>query len=278
MTDTTLAASSETTAPDHALADEISQIADAPVTPEQSGAAERYPLLLIGIALAAGAVLLVAGLGFAFGGEHIYAFDRAILLAMRETVPAGSGGGTELVPEGPKWLVQAFIDITALGGGTVLTLVVLGALGLLLLQRHVLTAALLAGGVVSGSLAVSIAKMLFQRDRPDVIDHLVDVGTASFPSGHSANSAIVYLTLALLVAQILSKRVQRTYVVALASGLVLAVGTSRVFLGVHWPSDVVAGWSFGTLWALGWWTLGAGLRERYAGRRLLAETDERAGA
>lgn len=249
-------------AADRELAEDISELADAQVTPERSGAARRYPLAMIGIALGAGAVLLVTVLGFAFAGDRVYAFDRAILLNMRDPAPGGVG---PMVPEGPAWLVQAMIDITALGGGTVLTLVVLGALGLLLIQRHVLTAALLAGGVVSGSLSVSLAKMLFGRDRPDVIEHLVDVGTASFPSGHSANSAIVYLTAALMLTQIFESHVQRIYVVVLAAALVLAIGTSRVYLGVHWPSDVLAGWSFGALWALGWWVLGAGLRERYAG-------------
>ncbi|UAB79829.1 phosphatase PAP2 family protein [Erythrobacter sp. SCSIO 43205] len=217
---------------------------------------------MIGVALGAVAVLIVTALGFAFAGDRVYAFDRAILLKMRDPAPGGVG---PMVPEGPSWLVQAMIDITALGGATVLTLVVLGALGLLLIQRHIFTAALLAGGVVSGSLSVGLAKFAFGRDRPDVIEHLVEVGTASFPSGHSAVSAIVYLTVALMLTQIFETHRQRIYVVVLAAALVLTIGTSRVYLGVHWPSDVLAGWSFGALWALGWWVLGAGLRERYAG-------------
>lgn len=125
-----------------------------------------------------------------------------------------------------------------------------------------LTAALLVGGVVSGSIAVALAKALFGRARPDLIDHLVEVGSASFPSGHSANSAIVYLTLAILLTQIVPRRAQRLYLIGVAVALTAAIGLSRVYLGVHWPSDVLAGWAFGTLWAMAWWALGAWLRGR----------------
>jgi undecaprenyl-diphosphatase len=87
----------------------------------------------------------------------------------------------------------------------------------------------------------------------------------SFPSGHSANSAIVYLTLATLLTQAIRGAALRRYVVGAAIALVFAIGVSRVYLGVHWPSDVLAGWSFGALWALGWWAIGARIRLARAG-------------
>jgi membrane-associated phospholipid phosphatase len=101
---------------------------------------------------------------------------------------------------------------------------------------------------------------VFARTRPDIVDHIVTVGGASFPSGHSANSAIVYLTLASLLTQVVRGHDTRRFVLVAAALLVTAIGSSRVYLGVHWPSDVLAGWSFGTLWALGWWLAGARAR------------------
>lgn len=205
----------------------------------------------------AAAILIVVILGATIARGHQFAFDRAIMLSMRE-------GHDIHVPEGPIWLKQAMIDVTALGGETVLTIVVTAAAGFLAVRRHWLTLALVIGGTVSGSLAVGLVKSTVGRTRPDLIDHLVNVWSASFPSGHAANSAIVYLTLALLLMQIVESRVARWYVVAVAVLLVTAIGVSRVYLGVHWPSDVLAGWSFGTLWALGWWSVGGWLRVRRA--------------
>ena len=168
-------------------------------------------------------------------------------------------------PIGPQWLERAMIDITALGGVTVLVLVVTIAVGLLLTARLWLTAALVLAATIGGSLAVDLAKALVGRARPAVIDHLVQVHSASFPSGHSANSAIVYLTLATLITQIIDRPALRWYVIVVTVLLVTAIGCSRVYLGVHWPSDVLAGWSFGTLWALAWWAIGARIRLARAG-------------
>ncbi|MBX3593568.1 MAG: phosphatase PAP2 family protein [Sphingomonas sp.] len=212
------------------------------------------------MAALAGAVGLLALIGRTVAGGHLVAFDSALMLAMRE-------GGNPEIPDGPVWLKQAMIDITALGGGTVLTLVVVLAVGLLLAGRHFLTAALVIAGTVTGSIAVGLAKRIFGRERPALIDHLVEVGSASFPSGHSANSAIVYLTVALLGIQVVPDRPARIFLLAATIGLVTAIGVSRVYVGVHWPSDVLAGWSFGTLWALAWWAGAGWLRLRLAARR-----------
>lgn len=203
---------------------------------------------------AGGALLLVGALidhGLQFG------FDRAILLWAR-------GGVAHGVPPGPAWFTQSIVDVTALGGPTVLVLVAAVATGLLIVQRHWLTLALVLGGTISGSIVVTLVKALVGRTRPAVTDHLVTVYNASFPSGHAANSACVYLTLALLLLQITEQRAVRRYVLGAALLLVTAIGCSRVYLGVHWPSDVLAGWTFGGLWAVAWWALGAALRLRIA--------------
>ncbi|GHH18132.1 phosphatase PAP2 family protein [Sphingomonas glacialis] len=209
---------------------------------------------------AGGALLLLGALidrGLQFG------FDRAILLWAR-------GGVAHGVPPGPAWLTQSVVDVTALGGPTVLVLVAALAAGLLIVQRHWLTLALVLGGTISGSIVVTLVKALVGRTRPTVTDHLVSVYNASFPSGHAANSACVYLTLALLLLQITEHRALRRYVLGAALLLVTAIGCSRVYLGVHWPSDVLAGWTFGGLWAVAWWSLGAALRLRIARRRTAA--------
>jgi undecaprenyl-diphosphatase len=146
----------------------------------------------------------------------------------------------------------------------VLTIVVIATAGFLALQRHWLTFWLVLGGTISGSWAVGLIKTLVGRPRPALIDHLVEVWSASFPSGHAANSAIIYLTIALLLMQIVESRSARWYLVGVAAALVTLIGVSRVYLGVHWPSDVLAGWSFGTLWSLAWWSLGGWLRLRRA--------------
>lgn len=212
------------------------------------------PWLIVAVgAVALGGLVLTAA-GFLIDRGMQLSFDRAILLALHG---------------GPRWLASAMIDITALGGPTVLVIVVAATLGLLAIQRHWLTAALVLGGTLSGSVVVGIAKTLVGRARPMVTDHLVAVSSPSFPSGHAANSATVYLTLALLIVQIVERRALRAYILLSTALGVTAIGCSRVYLGVHWPSDVLAGWSFGALWAIAWWATGAAIRLRRAERSVL---------
>src|SRR3546814_9734550 len=156
-----------------------------------------------------------------------------------------------------SWLEGLMIDITTRGGGTTLTLVVVLTAGCLAMRRLWLTAGLVVAATALGSLAVDLAKQLVARPRPQVIDHLVEVSSMSFPSGHSANSAIVYLTIATLLAQVVDTRGARNFILVAAGLLVGAIGCSRVYLGVPWPTDLLAGWRFGTFWALGWWARGA---------------------
>ncbi len=209
--------------------------------------------MLAGASVGAAGIAVVLLIGLAIG-HWPFAFDRAIIVGLRDW-------------GGPSWLPKVAADVTALGGGVILTIVVLLATGLLAVQRLWLSAAATLAASISGGLVVSLVKTEVARPRPDLVDHLVQVSNMSFPSGHSANSAIVYLTLAGLASQVTVSAAARRYILVMAIIMVGAIGCSRVYLGVHWPSDVLAGWSFGTLWALGWWLATARAREAIGGER-----------
>ena len=209
--------------------------------------------MLAGASVGAAGIAVVLLIGLAIG-HWPFAFDRAIIVGLRDW-------------GGPSWLPKVAADVTALGGGVILTIVVLLATGLLAVQRLWLSAAATLAASISGGLVVSLVKTEVARPRPDLVDHLVQVSNMSFPSGHSANSAIVYLTLAGLASQVTVSAAARRYILVIAILMVGAIGCSRVYLGVHWPSDVLAGWSFGTLWALGWWLATACAREAIGGER-----------
>jgi undecaprenyl-diphosphatase len=223
-----------------------------PTRPRHVGA-RRLPPLLAGLAIiAAGLAILLAG-AFATS-RYPFVFDRTIIVGLRQW-------------HGPSWLPKVAADITALGGGVVLTVIVAIAIGFLLMQRLWLTALATALASLTGGWAVDLIKGQVLRARPDLVPHLVDASGYSFPSGHATSSAVVYLTLAALAGQVTRDRAARRYLLIVAVLLVGAIGCSRVYLGVHWPSDVLAGWSFGTLWALGWWTATAQARAAIGGER-----------
>ncbi|WP_338112568.1 phosphatase PAP2 family protein [Sphingomonas insulae] len=191
----------------------------------------------------------------AFATAHYpFDFDRSLIVGLRQW-------------HGPAWLPKVATDVTALGGGVVLTLVVVIVAGLLLIQRLWLTALAIALASLTGGWAIDLIKGQVLRARPDLVPHLVEAGGYSFPSGHATSSAVVYLTLAALAGQVTPDRAARRYLLVVAVLLSGAIGCSRVYLGVHWPSDVLAGWSFGTLWAIGWWTATAQARAAIGGER-----------
>ena len=216
-------------------------------------AGRRLPAPLVGAAVGAVALAVLIGAGLLID-RWPFAFDRSIVLGLR------AWGG-------PPWLRFAAIDVTALGGVTVLTLVVLAVTALLLAQRLWLTALTTLTACWSVSWMVELAKWEVARPRPTIVSHLVEVEHASFPSGHAAGSAAIYLTLAALASQVMPDRRARRTLLVMAMLLVGMIGCSRVYLGVHWPSDVLAGWSFGTVWALAWWLATAGLRASVGGER-----------
>ena len=182
-------------------------------------------------------------------------FDRDLLLLLR-----APGDVTD--PRGPPWLEEMGRDLTALGGTTVLTLTILAVAGFFLLRRQVGSMIYLLAATGGGILLSSFAKAVFDRPRPDLVPHGSIVHTASFPSGHSMMAAITYLTLGALIARVLPKRRQKAYVLGLAALGSVLVGVSRVYLGVHWPTDVLAGWAAGAGWAVACLLLAQGLGRR----------------
>ena len=151
---------------------------------------------------------------------------------------------------GPAWLEVVARDLSALGGTTVLTLVTAIALGYLLLLGRRRTALFLALAIGGGTMVSSLLKVAIGRTRPDLLLHLMEATSPSFPSGHSMLSSVVYLTLGALLARLVSRRAQKSFCILTALALSFLVGLSRVFLGVHYPSDVMAGWTAGIAWSL----------------------------
>lgn len=183
------------------------------------------------------------------------AFDRAVMMTLREQGDADN-------PVGPAWMEEAMRDVTALGSVAVLGGVTVAACGFLWLQgKH--SAVLYVLVAVLGALVLSSTfKWFYARPRPDLFPHGDKVYTASFPSGHSSMSAAVYLTLGVMLARYQPQRRLQIYLVALAVVLTIAVGISRVYLSVHWPTDVLAGWTLGAAWALGCWAVAYWLARR----------------
>ncbi len=153
-------------------------------------------------------------------------------------------------PVGPAWLPEIGRDLTALGGVAGLCLLTAAVAGYLLMAAKYRALGLLAVATLGGLVLSTLLKDLFSRPRPTVVPHLSYVATSSFPSGHSMLAASVYLTLGFLLAGLVVERLLKTYFVVAALVLTLLVGFSRVYMGVHYPTDVLAGWSVGLAWAL----------------------------
>lgn len=154
------------------------------------------------------------------------------------------------LPRGPAWLLHVARDVTTLGGFTVIILITLGTVGFLALRRKWHTCLLVLASIVGGGLLSHLLKTFFARTRPAVVPHLVDVASLSFPSGHSMLGAITYLTLGALLARTTADRRIKIYCLGLAVTLVFLIGLTRLYLGVHYPTDVLAGWCAGIIWAL----------------------------
>jgi undecaprenyl-diphosphatase len=207
------------------------------------GVLARERGLLLVLVIIAGALFLFLEIASEVMEGDTLAIDRSILVGLRDAANPEQ-------PIGPGWLNEAMTDLTSFGSTTGLLLVSAAVIGFLLISRRPWTALFVLGATGGGAIMGMLLKLLYERPRPNVVPHLVDVTWASFPSGHATDSAIVYLTLAALLARTTKRRAERFYIIGAAVLLTVSIGISRVYLGVHWPSDVLAGWTIGCSWAL----------------------------
>jgi undecaprenyl-diphosphatase len=205
----------------------------------------EFNMLLAGVIVAGGMWGFIELLDVARSATP-HTFDTDILLAFRVA-------GDPSDPVGPLWVEEAMRDLTALGSTSVLLFILLSVIFYLLLAGKAKAALFIFAAVAGGQLLSSLLKLGVDRPRPDLVSHLAEVYTLSFPSGHAMLSAVTYLTLGSLMASVLPGRVLKTYVLAVAVVATLLVGISRIYLGVHWPSDVLAGWCAGSAWAMFCW-------------------------
>jgi undecaprenyl-diphosphatase len=215
----------------------------------------RQQQLIIQRGSAVALVLTIAGLLFAFGfiaqevakGKTL-AFDRAVMLALRSSADPS-------VPIGPAWLPEAARDVTSLGSIIVLVIITLAVVGYLFLAGKSAVAWLMLIAVVGGIALSDLLKFAFARARPDVVPPLARVFTTSFPSGHATLSAITYLTIAAVLAPSQPSSTISVYFMSLAVFLTVLISISRIYLGVHYPTDVLGGWCIGAAWAMGCWAI-----------------------
>lgn len=202
--------------------------------------------VLIGIMLAAGAVWGFLNVADEMAEGETDAIDRHLILLLRTP-------GDLNDPIGSKNVEEAVRDVTALGGTTLVIVVSVVAILSFLFHKKRIHALVMAAVVLAAWVSSSVMKAFYGRPRPELVPHEAYVYSASFPSGHSTMSAAAFLTLAMLVASLEPRRRSKALAYALAALVIVGVGVSRVYLGVHWPSDVLAGWCLGAAWALAGW-------------------------
>lgn len=175
--------------------------------------------------------------------RNFHGIDEKILLLMRESGDPDNAIGT------PRF--EEFVrDISALGSQGVLFLGVFAASGFLIMRRQYHAAILLLVALVGAYFVAAGLKGVFDRPRPSLVTPFsFHTGTRSFPSGHSVMAAAVYLTLGALLSRLVKPMGHKIYFIAMAALLAFLVGVSRIYLGMHHPTDVVAGWIIGAYWA-----------------------------
>ena len=193
-------------------------------------------------------IILVAGAALALGGTYVFA----------ELAGHVTSGKTQRFDEAVlRWIhehrIESFepvmLEITFLGTGSVVITMVSVAALFLWLTRHKYSAILLLISTVGGILLNTLLKVGFGRPRPRIFDWGTDVVSWSFPSGHAMSSAVVYGTVAYLAARLQKKRWHRVLTFVVAAVLIGLISASRLYLGVHYPSDVIAGVIIGLAWA-----------------------------
>jgi undecaprenyl-diphosphatase len=215
----------------------------------------NVPVPLLALFFAAGLIVICAKIAEEILERDLHDFDRALLLALRHPEDPSK-------PAGPLWLQVAARDVTGLGSPAVLTVITVVGVGFLMLKRQWPDAVLLLITAAGGAAISSVLKLSIQRARPDFAAEVAQTQTFSFPSGHAFLSAALFLTLGALLARVQDREVIKMYVLMVSIVLALLVGVSRVYLGVHWPTDVLAGWCAGAAWAIVCWTGASLLQSR----------------
>ncbi len=195
---------------------------------------------LAALALACALVFIVTASLVTGGG--VQAFDEAFVRSLRSAADPAT-------PVGPGWLTPLAHGATELGGTPFLTLATVLLAGWFAFRRQWTFLAILLAAVLGETLISHLLKEAFDRPRPDIVPHLVEVSSKSFPSGHASSGAAIYLTYAALFAAQLKERTSRALLFAAAGAVAFAIGASRVYLGVHYPTDIIGGWSLGAAWA-----------------------------
>ena len=212
------------------------------------------------IALIAGFIALASGVLSAATEP----FDHAILQGLRTDVSD---------PMGPPWLERAVLNLSALGSVAVTTLIVSVAALFLLLDRRPRQALLVIATASSAAIGLTLLKQAIGRERPSIVEHIEVVGGLSFPSGHTLIAAVLYPTLGMLVASNLRDRTLKVFVFVVAALLALVVGFTRVYLGVHYPSDVLGGWMLGLAFAFAAGIVIQSLKKQHVVERPPGETE-----
>lgn len=207
--------------------------------------------LFLGVSLFGGTCFLM--IAHAVSAGRLRQFDEYFLLFFRNSADTARGIG-------PAWLQETLVEITSLGGYPIVILTLIAVVSLLLLTRRIALALYTFFSVGLGWLLSHFLKQLYDRPRPDLVPYLDKIHTASFPSGHAMMSTVIYLTLATLVIRCFEDMRVRAYAVCLAIFLAGIIGISRVYLGVHWPSDVLAGWALGAAWVSFTWLVAIGIQ------------------
>lgn len=202
---------------------------------------EPWSLAILAVASAAGLAFLGVWKVVSLG--RVEALDRDILLALRADNDTAD-------PIGPTWLEELMRDVTALGGNGFVFLLASIVIGYLLIEGQKRLSVFLVGSMLGGLGLSLVLKQWIDRPRPDLVTHGQAVITQSFPSMHTVMSTVCFLTIAIVLGRSTKRRRLRTYLTAIGLVLAVLVGFSRVYLGVHWPTDVLAGWTLGASWAL----------------------------
>jgi undecaprenyl-diphosphatase len=187
-------------------------------------------------------VILLCLVSLSVVSGKINFLDNSILLSFRNARNTS-------IPAGPEWLLSFMLDVSALGSATIVLLVTILTSGLLILKNKYSSLRVILFAFIGGGIIELLMKEIFSRQRPQIVLHFVNVNSLSYPSGHSAMSAIIYISLIFIIFTLDIKTSIKIYFLYSAVFLILIIGISRIYLGVHYPSDVLGGWALGLIWS-----------------------------